>query len=257
MNTGAPTPSGRREQIAGALKNMGFKPAQVQRGAGALKDLDRPMDVLLKEAMAHVNDGPAPAPAPPAKPAPAPPAKTGVRSVSTAAPDVPRQLAHLDELLRRAPAQPRKEPEAINDKPKVYRHPQKSGISAIARRVVTPTTVGGGAIAATLALLVYAFTRGGSSTEPGPIAAKAPASGKEKPRPSTSSAPNPRVYTVQTGDRPHLIAKRYLGRGYDAKRPQWWLELQLANPSKKLAAIDRWMTLVTGEQLNIPETWPS
>jgi len=80
-------------------------------------------------------------------------------------------------------------------------------------------------------------------------AASTPISTAVVPTTTTSSAV-PATYTVQTGDNPSLVAKKFTG---DANR---WRELAAANPSKTTGKKGKeFSQFFTGWVLTIPESW--
>ena len=94
-----------REQVESALRNLGFRPAQVRAGLAALAPGDdRPVADQLKDALRHVDDPEAASKAEP-KPVPKPVAKPA-----------PKAEAHptLDAFLARPPREQKK----VNEKPK-------------------------------------------------------------------------------------------------------------------------------------------
>jgi hypothetical protein len=73
--------------------------------------------------------------------------------------------------------------------------------------------------------------------------------------PAGDTSATERVYTVQDGDTPVGIAEK---SGVKAERPNWWAELKRANPRMPTKDDGRnFEYLFTGNQLRIPEQWPS
>jgi hypothetical protein len=80
-----------------------------------------------------------------------------------------------------------------------------------------------------------------------PAAARVPRDG---PRQSLTQ----RTYTVQQGDWPAKIAKRFGA----AARPHWLMEFEHANPHKRVdSGTGSWFNLNPGEIVNIPDAWPA
>jgi len=66
----------------------------------------------------------------------------------------------------------------------------------------------------------------------------------------------PEGYVARQDDNPQKIAIAYHAR----RRPDWWLELQRANPHKPMTQRlggTQWVSLRVGEVVNIPATWGS